>query len=140
MRLVSAPSPQSTLALDAVLRGDEAAVRSWLERGGRANTAREAQDEDGEVVTGVTLLMSAAQEGHERVVDLLLQHGAEINLQSSEGGTALMGAAVKNHERVVKLMLEHGAEINLGAWQKRGKDRGSHSPSHRQRPQLSHPS
>ena len=39
---------------DAVLRGDEAAVRSWLERGGRANTTREYGE-----VTGVTLLMDA---------------------------------------------------------------------------------
>ena len=29
--------------------------------------------------------MLAAQQGHERVVELLLQHGAEINLQNSKG-------------------------------------------------------
>ena len=52
---------------DAVLRGDEAAVRLWLERGGRANTARE----EGKVI-GVTLLMDAAVQGHERVAALLI--------------------------------------------------------------------
>ena len=32
--------------------------------------------------------MIAAAQGHERVVELLLQRGAEINLQNSTGGTA----------------------------------------------------
>ena len=43
--------------------------------------------------SGLTLLMGAAYHGHERVVDLLLRHGAEVNLQNSNGGTALMAAA-----------------------------------------------
>jgi len=33
--------------------------------------------------------MVAAHHGHERVVDLLLQRGAKVNLQNSDGGTAL---------------------------------------------------
>ena len=37
--------------------------------------------------------MGAASQGHERVVELLLQHGAEIDLQTSGGFTALMLAA-----------------------------------------------
>ena len=79
--------------VDAVLRGDEAAVRSWLERGGRANTARENGG-----VTGVTLLMDAAGQGHERVAALLLQYGAQVNLLDSDGATALTYAATKGHE------------------------------------------
>ena len=47
-----------------MLRGDEAAVRSWLEKGGRANTVRE---KDGEVI-GDTLLMDAAGQGHRTLV------------------------------------------------------------------------
>ena len=43
-----------------MLRGDEVAVRSWLERGGRANTTRE----HGEVI-GITLLMDAARQAVE---------------------------------------------------------------------------
>ena len=37
---------------------------------------------------GRTALMTAAQVGQERVVELLLQRGAEIDLQDSDGGTA----------------------------------------------------
>ena len=43
----------------AVLRGDEVAVRVWLEGGGRANATRERRGEEGGVTTGVTLLMDA---------------------------------------------------------------------------------
>ena len=34
--------------------------------------------------------MAAANKGRERVVELLIRHGAEVNLQSSGGHTALM--------------------------------------------------
>ena len=81
---------------------------AWLEDGGRADATCERGG-----VSGVTLLMFAARKGHERVVELLLQRGAEINLQSSEGVTALMDAAGNGHERVVDLLIRRGAEINL---------------------------
>ena len=44
---------------------------------------------------------------------MLLQRGAEIDLQNSNGDTALMDAAGQGHERVVELLLQRGAEINL---------------------------
>ena len=59
--------------------------------------------------------MCAAGQGHERVVELLMQHGAEVNLQDSDGGTALMVAASTGHERVVELLIRHGAEMAGGA-------------------------
>ena len=61
--------------------GDEAALLAWLDSGGRVNATC------GTDVSGVTVLMLSAQGGHERVaVELLLQRGAEINLQNSDGG------------------------------------------------------
>ena len=106
--MMSFSAPQPEAPHDAVLRGDEAAVHSWLEIGGRANTAHEYGE-----VTGVTLLMDAAGQGHEWVAALLLQHGAQANLQNSDGYTALMTAAGNGHERVVELLLRRGTEINL---------------------------
>ena len=47
------------------------------------------------------------------MVELLLQRGADANLQDSNGVTALMDAANSGHERVVELLLQRGAEINL---------------------------
>ena len=60
---------------------------------------------------GYTALMCAAIDGHERVVELLLQRGAEIDQQDSDGVTALMIAALYGHERVIDMLLENGAEI-----------------------------
>ena len=58
--------------------------------------------------SGLTLLMGAAVYGHERVVKLLLRHGAEINLQSNGGGTALMLATGWDHPAVVRRLLRAG--------------------------------
>ena len=72
----------------------------WLDSGGQVNVTCEMGD-----TSGVTALMFAAQEGHERAVELLLQRGAEINKQDGNGYTALMDAAGNGHERVVELLL-----------------------------------
>ena len=77
----------------AAERGEEAAL-AWLDGGGRVDATCERGQ-----ASGITLLMAAASRGHERVVELLLQRGAEINLQSSDGVTALMAAARCGHER-----------------------------------------
>jgi len=99
--------------INAVGGGDEVAVRAWLERGGgKTNGAFKLWSEIGCFVSKTTLLMYAAEHGHERVVDLLLQHGAETNLQASNGNTALMLAVLHGHERVVELLLKRGAETN----------------------------
>ena len=73
---------------DAAEHGDEAALLAWLDSGGQVNATHRVGD-----VHGITALMHAAHQGHERVVDLLLQHGAEINLQDGNGTTALIAAA-----------------------------------------------
>ena len=57
----------------------------------------------------------AAAFGHVQVVETLLWHGAEVNLQNSSGNTALMMAADQGHERVVDLLLRHRAEVGLQA-------------------------
>ena len=64
----------------AAERGKEDAVLAWLEGGGRADATCER---DG--VSGLTLLMGAGFYGHERVIELLLRHGAEINLRDRDG-------------------------------------------------------
>lgn len=44
------------------------------------------------------------------IIELLLIHGADINLQNNDGSTALMLA---NSNSMVGLLLRHGADINL---------------------------
>jgi ankyrin repeat protein len=52
----------------------------------------------------------------ERTVELLLEHGDDLNLQNKFGYSALMYAAENSNtdstERTVELLLKHGANIN----------------------------
>jgi Ankyrin repeats (many copies) len=49
--------------------------------------------------------------GYERVIQRLLEKGADIDEKDRYGHTALSQAAVKGHEAVVKLLLEKGADV-----------------------------
>ncbi len=61
-----------------------------------------------------TPLSWAAECGHENVVKLLLEQGAELNSIDSEyGQTPLSWAAKNGYEGVVQLLIEAGAEANV---------------------------
>ncbi|PQE24784.1 ankyrin repeat and SAM domain containing 6 protein [Rutstroemia sp. NJR-2017a BVV2] len=53
----------------------------------------------------------ALQEGHEAIVKLLLEKGAELETKSTSGQTPLSWAAGNGNEAIVKLLLEKGAEL-----------------------------
>ena len=62
---------------------------------------------------GMTALMWATWCGHEAVVRLLLENGADIELNKTMSGeTALAIAASSGHEAVMQLLLELGANPN----------------------------
>ena len=89
----------STPLMYAALYGDAASVRSLLAAGADPNLA------NGE---GATALMWAAYDPEK--VKLLLDHGANVNAQSSGNRTALLVAAGKyGNSEVVKLLIDHGA-------------------------------
>jgi ankyrin repeat protein len=48
------------------------------------------------------------------MVELLLENGAQPDLQDRGGQTPLSRAANKGNERMVELLLEHGAHPDLG--------------------------
>ncbi|KAJ7117118.1 ankyrin repeat-containing domain protein [Mycena epipterygia] len=50
--------------------------------------------------------------GHLLLVQLLLDHGANVNLVQGYYGTALQAASRQGHEPVVHLLLVHGADVN----------------------------
>jgi ankyrin repeat protein len=60
---------------------------------------------------GGTALHRAAGSGHEAVVRLLLEKGADVKARDSYGRTALHWAASSGHEAVVRLLLEKGADV-----------------------------
>ncbi|CAE7233942.1 mask, partial [Symbiodinium sp. CCMP2456] len=57
------------------------------------------------------LLVHAAGGGDDSVVNLLLDHGADVAAAKNNGGTALMVAAFGGHLAVAKLLLDHGADV-----------------------------
>ena len=62
---------------------------------------------------GQTPLMRAAQNGHIRVIGVLLEHGAHVNAQDDDGRTALMIAAGASDPAMVRLLLDRGAKVNI---------------------------
>ncbi|CAL1299466.1 unnamed protein product [Larinioides sclopetarius] len=56
---------------------------------------------------GQTALMLAVSHGKKDIVKLLLDAGAEVNLQDKDGSTALMCAAEHGHIEIVKMLLSH---------------------------------
>ena len=54
-------------------------------------------------------LQAASHHGHTEVVQLLLEHGADINAQGGCYGSALQAASRDGLEAVIRLLLENGA-------------------------------
>ena len=44
------------------------------------------------------------------IVDVLLQHGADVHHEDTQGATALIWAARSGHENIVVFLVENGAD------------------------------
>jgi ankyrin repeat protein len=53
----------------------------------------------------------ASLHGHEAIVKMLLENGADVNAKGGND-SALQMASSKCHEAIVKMLLEHGADVN----------------------------
>lgn len=63
---------------------------------------------------GHTALIDASGGGDLKVVKLLIDSGADVNLKSSDKYTPLMSAASQGKLDVVKYLVENGAELEVG--------------------------
>lgn len=68
---------------------------------------------------GCTALHLAAKNGQHRVVQILLQHNADVDLPNSSGWTPLHLAALNGYDTVVRILLQQGADPNARAEQHR---------------------
>lgn len=96
--------------------GEVDAVEYYLDLGADINNGRADGYKD---VAGTTALMVAAWDEaqgsrkHLETVKLLIDRGADLNLQRSNGDTALILATEKGHTEIVKLLIDSGANLNL---------------------------
>ena len=112
------PHPPSTERggdVPAIIRkaakdGQAGAVLAWLDGGGWVDATFVYTFGDGSRKCGMTVLMVALANGHAELAEALLRRGADVSLQTSNGGTALGLAAANGRENLVELALRHGAE------------------------------
>ena len=83
---------------------------------GRDDAVRKLLDENKEVDIGVrdddgwTALMHAVRGGHDKTVEVLLEHGANVHSESNDGGTALHVAAEYGRTAIAEALLKAGAD------------------------------
>ena len=82
-------------------------VRALLKYGIDANTVGP---------DGFPVLVTAAREGSARVVDALLDAGAQVDMATVRGDNALMIASLKGHVAIVKRLLARGAALERPGW------------------------
>lgn len=87
----------------------EKVVSFLIESGADLNVAGDASDKS----KGGSPLMYAAQVGRIDYLQLLLDHGAEIDFQNANGDTALIKAADGDKLESIRFLLANGANINL---------------------------
>ncbi len=95
--------PMHKALQDAVKAQDVFKVQSFLKDDAHVH----ARDEEGK-----TVLMFAAQNGHQEIIQLLLHAGAAINATDSSNNTALFYAIGGGHVDAARLLLQQGAHVN----------------------------
>ena len=91
--------------LSAAFTGKLETINSYLENGGDVNVTDEK---------GCSALFLATNLDSVEVIKILLDHGANINVQThTTKQTPLINAAYVGNLEVVKLLVEKGADINI---------------------------
>ncbi|KAL9646162.1 hypothetical protein ABK040_008039 [Willaertia magna] len=115
----SAPNKQTAeivrtpteIFLESARRGDIVGVKNALEK--RTVSNANVVDER-PIYNGMTALIWATDCGHIRVVNFLVENGADINQQDNiTKRTALHYAAMRNYRDILLLLLSKGADRNI---------------------------
>ena len=88
--------------MDAALAGKVEIIRQHITVG----TNLDQRD----LQSGSTALITAATFGQTEVAQILIENGADLEIQNNEGSTALMTATFLCHTEIVKALLEKGAD------------------------------
>jgi hypothetical protein len=93
------------LLVDAAKDGDTKMVRELVAAGVDVNHTKEGDE-------GRTALFKAAREGHLDTVQALIDAGADVDKEKTDGGTPLTIAAYEGHLEVVKVLVGAKANVN----------------------------
>ncbi len=93
--------------ISAAKLGDTGDIAQMVKRGASVDTTD---------IEGNTLLMLAARDGHEDLVDYLIKQRAKVNARNAAGDTALRLAAFRGHLKVAELLIAGGANVNMSGW------------------------
>lgn len=101
----------NTALMAAARRGDESVVTALVESGADVNYLVPANDGP---ATALQAVLDAAdfKEEHLRIVQYLLQQGANVKAKNKAGQTPLLVAADRGRTDAAKLLLERGAEVH----------------------------
>lgn len=100
---------QQNSIIKCAFNGNSKALRRSLKRGYNIDFTN----------YGATPLIVAITAGHKDVIELLLDHGANICLQNDEGDTAISIAAKLEDEAILKLLLENKPQCPFAAANRR---------------------
>ncbi len=96
---------QFSRAINAIKRGDRTRLEDLLKRYPDFVTLKDDY--------GLGLLTHAVRQGNVAIVNLILQHGADVNETDNRGMSALAHAANSGDFAMVSFLLENGADVNL---------------------------
>ncbi|CAG0898163.1 unnamed protein product [Darwinula stevensoni] len=68
---------------------------------------------DGEMIEDAPPLWVAAAAGHEDIVKLLVEHGANVNSTTRTNSTPLRAACFDGHLRIVMYLVDHKADVEI---------------------------
>jgi len=100
------PNPLKEI-LKAAKSGDADRVKTLIKQDPSVMSAKDTD--------GSTPLHCACWKGHDAVVVILLEAGADVNAENSNehwGTTPLHAAAHANQKKIAELLIAHGAKIN----------------------------
>lgn len=89
---------------DAVRKGDVETVTKALQAKPKWLEHRDSR--------GSTPLLLSTYYGHQELSQVLLQAGAEINVEDGAGNTPLMGVCFKGYKELADMLIEQGADVN----------------------------
>ncbi len=89
----------------AVVNNDTTAIKDFVKKGADVNFVKQ------QGWMKVNLLITAVNKKNADAVNILLQHGADVNWEDGFNTTALMYAASNGSLEIIKLLLDNGADI-----------------------------